>query len=103
MELRDPRLGMVTLTAVELSKDLGFAKVYFTVFEEDKVETSKAVLAASSGFLKHRLSEKITVRSLPSLNFHYDESIERGRKISSLIENAMEKDSQQGQGKKGDE
>lgn len=92
MELRDPRLGMVTLTAVELTRDYSLAKVFFTVFEEDKVDDSLAVLQSSSGFLRHALRDRISMRSLPQLQFRFDTSIDRARKISSLIDQAVAQD-----------
>lgn len=94
MEIRDPRLGMVTVSAVELSRDYAYAKIYFTVFEEDKVADSLGVLEASAGFLRKQLSSRISMRSLPKLTFYYDESVARGRKLSSLIETAVTQDKQ---------
>ena len=92
MEIRDPRIGMVTLSAVDVSRDLSVAKVYFTVFEQEKIKASKKVLEASEGFLRKKLSSKLSLRSLPRLAFYFDESIERGSRLSALIDDAMEKD-----------
>jgi len=68
------------------------AKVFFTVFEDDKIEDSKKVLEGSAGFLRKHLSTKLSLRSLPRLTFFYDESIERGRHLSALIDTAIAKD-----------
>lgn len=92
MEIRDPRMGMVTISAVELSRDYSVAKVYFTVLEDDKIQESKKVLEGSAGFLRKYLASQISMRSLPRLTFFYDESIERGRHLSALIDNARAKD-----------
>ncbi len=92
MELRDPRMGMVTVSAVEVSRDLSVAKIYFTVFEQDKIEASRKVLEASSGFLRKHLASTISVRSLPRLAFYFDESIGRGSRVSALIDDAVAKD-----------
>ena len=94
MQIRDPRLGMVTVSAVELSRDYSVAKVFFTVFEEDKVQDSKKVLEGSAGFLRKHLASQLSMRSLPRLTFSHDESVERGRRISSLIDDARASDSQ---------
>lgn len=94
MEIRDPRMGMVTISAVELSRDYSVAKVYFTVLEDDKIEESKKVLEGSAGFLRKHLASQMSMRSLPRLTFAYDVSIERGRHLSALIDNARAKDEQ---------
>jgi len=95
MELRDPRLGMVSVSAVELSRDMSFAKVFFTVLEVEDKEVTAQVLNKSAGFLKKQLSDRMLIRVLPKLNFVYDESVERGRKLSSLIDDAISADSKQ--------
>lgn len=92
MEMRDPRLGMVTITAVELSRDLSVAKVHYTVFEEDKKTSTHKVLESSEGFLRKHLASILSIRSLPRLAFYYDESIERGSRISSMIDKAVADD-----------
>lgn len=94
MEIRDPRMGMVTISAVELSRDYSVAKVYFTVLEDDKIKDSKKVLEGSAGFLRKHLASQISMRTVPRLTFSYDESIERGRHLSALIDNARAKDEQ---------
>ncbi len=95
MDMRDPRLGMVSISAVELSKDMSFAKIYFTVLAVEDKEITAQVLNKSAGFLKKQLSDRMLIRVLPKLNFVYDESVERGRKLSSLIDEAISADAQQ--------
>ena len=96
MELRDPRLGsMTTISAVELSRDLSVAKVFFTVFEEEKIKDTKAALESASGFLRKHLANTLSMRALPKLTFFYDESVARGRHISSLIDGAISNDKDQ--------
>ncbi len=92
MEMRDPRLGMVTITDVELSRDLSVAKIYYTVFEQDKKTSSQKALESSEGFLRKHLANILSIRSLPRLSFYYDESIERGSRISSMIDKAVADD-----------
>jgi len=92
LEMRDPRLGMVTITDVELSRDLSVAKIHYTVFEEDKKASTQKALESSEGFLRKHLASTLSIRSLPRLSFYYDESIERGSRISSMIDKAMADD-----------
>lgn len=92
-EIRDSRLGMITVQAVCLSKDLSYAKVFFTFMggRLDVRETSK-VLNQTAGFLRRLLSQRIVMRTIPELYFEYDESIERGRRLSALIDRARQED-----------
>ena len=85
-ELKDPRLpGFVTISAVKVTKDLGHAKIYFTVFNGDPVET-EATLSAASGYLRSLLAKTITLRTVPQLHFIHDKSIEYGSRLSRLID-----------------
>jgi ribosome-binding factor A len=89
-ELGDPRIGMVTVTAVQVSKDLAHATVYVTRLgtgTPNQTETVEA-LNRASGFLRHALSERLELRTTPRLHFKYDTSIERGVELSRLIERA---------------
>ncbi len=90
-ELRDPRLGMVSVLDVKVSKDLAHADVFITVLNAD---TNEAVdtLNNASGFLRSLLAKNLNLRSTPRLKFIFDESVERGRKLSSLIDEAMAQD-----------
>ena len=90
-ELRDPRVGMVTITAVDVSPDLSHAKVLFTVFEKDRLEDTLAGLTRSSGFLRSQLARRIKLYTTPELRFVYDESVERGDRLSRLIDATREK------------
>jgi ribosome-binding factor A len=91
-EARDPRLAHVSLTAVRLSPDLKLARVYFTMLKtEDRAAIEKAFEKAS-GFFRSLLAKNMQLRYIPHLYFVYDESIERGEKISSLINSALEAD-----------
>jgi ribosome-binding factor A len=92
-ELRDPRLGMVTISAVEVSKDMSVAKVFFTMLDEnaDHKKASEA-LQHAAGFLQHELGRRVQLRTIPRLRFTYDESIERGSALSALIDTAVKTD-----------
>jgi len=91
-EVRDPRLGMVTVQEVRVSRDLSHAKVYFTCLRGDVAETGKLLNRKLAGFLRRELSHRIRLRSMPQLHFVFDESIERGERLSGLIEQAIAAD-----------
>jgi ribosome-binding factor A len=92
-ELKDPRLGMVTISAVDLSRDMGVAKVFFTVLGEghDEKQTLEA-LNHANGFLRRELGHRMRLRTVPELRFHYDHSIEKGCRLSALINEAVAQD-----------
>ena len=95
-EIKDPRLGFVTVTAVEVSRDVGHAKVFITVMDEndaDKIRQNVRVLNDAAGYLRMLLGKAMKLRSVPQVHFHYDESISRGVHLSSLIERAVAEDS----------
>ena len=95
-EIKDPRLGFVTVTAVEVSRDVGHAKVFITVMGEndaDKIRQNVRVLNVAAGYLRILLGKAMKLRSVPQVHFHYDESISRGVHLSSLIERAVAEDS----------
>jgi ribosome-binding factor A len=81
---------MVTLTGVEVSKDYRQAKVFFTLLGSERVvqETEQA-LQHAAGFLRAQLSHRLRLRGVPELHFVYDESVERGVRLSRLIEEAV--------------
>jgi len=95
-ELRDPRLGLITISAVEISKDMTHAKVFITLMnaqdpagginpEQDVDETLK-VLKKASGFLRHALGKRILLRVIPELHFVYDSSLDEGMRVSALLD-----------------
>ena len=96
-ELRDPRLGLITLSAVEMSKDMSHAKVFITVMnpEQDVDETLK-LLKKASGFLRRALGKRMMLRVIPELHFAYDSSLDEGMRVSALLDTvaAERKDSE---------
>lgn len=86
-EMKDPRIGFVTVTQVDTSPDLRNAKVFVSVMgsEEEKSETL-AGLESAQGFLQSKIAREMTLKRTPSLRFEYDETIERGDRISRLLE-----------------
>jgi ribosome-binding factor A len=98
-EIKDPRLALVTVTAVEVSRDLSNAKVFITVMGQDgddaeTVEQNRKILQDAAGFLRMQLGKAMQLRTVPQLRFHYDASIRRGVELSALIERAVAEDRQ---------
>jgi ribosome-binding factor A len=90
-EMKDPRVVGVSFTAVDVTSDLEHAKVWFTVYGKDH-EAARQGLAHAAGFLRTELAHRMRMRTVPKLNFHYDESVERGAHLSHLIDQAVEED-----------
>jgi ribosome-binding factor A len=92
-EMKDPRVAGVSFTAVDVTRDLEHAKIWFTVFGKDHADTLKG-LAHAAGFLRSELAHRMSMRTVPKLTFHYDASVERGAHLSHLIDLAVEEDRQ---------
>jgi ribosome-binding factor A len=89
----DPRLGMVSISAVEISRDLSHAKVFFsTLGEQQDADTSLEVLQGAAGFLRHLLGQSMAMRHVPQLHFKQDHSLEQGARLSALIDSAVRTD-----------
>jgi ribosome-binding factor A len=94
-ELKDPRIGMVTITAVEVSKEFEHATVYYTVLGDEQQKESTGVgLQHAAGFLRNELARRLKLRTTPRLQFAYDRSVEEGNRLSSLIDSAVASDKQ---------
>jgi len=93
LELNDPRVGMITLTDVEVSPDAAHAKVFFTLLgSEERVQEATAALRHAGGFLRSKLARRMKLRTIPQLQFEYDASVERGVRLSQLIDQAVADD-----------
>lgn len=93
LELKDPRVGMITLTEVEVSQDQSHARVFFTSLgDSSRVAESAKGLQHAAGFLRTELAHRMKLRIVPQLQFKYDESVERGMRLSSLIDAAVADD-----------
>jgi len=92
-EVKDPRIGFVTLTGVEVSGDLRHAKVFYTVLgeQEQKDHTQKALDKASS-FVRSELGKRLRLRVTPELQFRYDTSLEYGNRIDSMLKELKQND-----------
>ena len=101
LEVKDPRIGMVTLTDVEVTADYAHAKVYFTTLgDAGQVAAATEGLNRAAGFLRHELGHRIKLRSIPQLHFIHDESVERGVRLSRLIDAAVADDGNAGKKKR---
>lgn len=85
-KVKNKDVNFVTITDVKVSSDLGFAKVYFTVLDETKIDTTKKALTKSAGFIRHELRDRVDIRQIPELTFIYDESINEAKKIEDIID-----------------
>jgi ribosome-binding factor A len=90
-ELRDPRVGMITITGVDVSPDLSHAKVFYTTLDPAHVPDAAQGLKRAAGFLRSQLAKRIKLYTTPELRFEYDESVERGDRLSRLIDSTKEK------------
>ncbi|HHY10095.1 MAG TPA: 30S ribosome-binding factor RbfA [Firmicutes bacterium] len=85
-DVKDPRLGMISITDVEVSGDLSFAKIYFSMLGDEKQkETNLQALDRAKGFIRSELAKRIRVRHVPEISFHFDPSLEQGARISALL------------------
>ena len=91
-ELQDPRLGLVTVTAVDAAPDLSHAVVYFTCLERVQAEAAEKALRRAAGYLRSALARRIKMYTTPELRFKYDESVERGSRLSQLIDSVRPKE-----------
>lgn len=93
-EVKDPRLGMVTVNAVEVTRDLAYAKVFvtFLTIGEQTEEASIEILNEASGYIRTLLAKRIKARIMPELRFVYDKSMAEGVRMTSLVNKAIEED-----------
>lgn len=91
-ELKDPRIGFVTITSVEVSKDLRYASIFTSVFgKPSERKATMEVLNKAQGFIRGELGKRIRLRYTPEIIFKLDESIDRGSKLLALMEKVKEK------------
>ena len=103
-EVKDPRVGLVTITAVEVSRDLTHARVFFTPFAgQGDADAALQALRHAAGFLRHELRQQMSLRVTPELDFRIDDSIDRGARLSALISDAVSSDEQRRVDEPGEE
>ena len=89
-ELKDPRVGMITITEVQVTPDYAHAKVFFTMLSENKdaIQNTVAGLSKAAGFIRGHLGRRLTIHTIPELHFVHDASTARGMELSRLIDEA---------------
>ena len=98
-QMRDPRVGMVSINEVRVSKDLSWADVYVSSLEARDAEQQEALIAVlngAAGYFRSELAKRHNMRTTPRPRFHYDEVVERGPKMEALIDRAVAADGQGG-------
>jgi ribosome-binding factor A len=93
-EIKDPRLSMTTVSAVEVTRDLAYAKVFVTFFndKEDEIKASLEVLTEAEGYIRSLLAKRLRARIMPHLRFVYDKSMVEGVRMSALVDQAIASD-----------
>ena len=91
---RDPRLGLVTVSGVEVSRDLAHAKIYVTFFEtdEEKLKSYKQILEDNKGFIRTLLAKRMRMRAIPAVKFFHDTSMTEGMRMSNLVSQTLSDD-----------
>ncbi len=93
-EIKDPRLSMTTVSAVEVTRDLAYAKIFVTFFNDnaDEIKASLEVLAEAEGYIRSLLGKRLRARIMPHLRFVYDKSMAEGVRMSALVDQAVASD-----------
>ncbi len=93
-EIKDPRVGMVTVSDVELTKDLQHAKIFVTFFlnQDENVEAGVKILNDASGYIRSLLGKAMKLRVVPEIRFFYDQTLVEGMRISNLVSNTIRDD-----------
>ena len=94
-ELKDPRVGMVTIQGVDVTPDYAHAKIHFSLLVGDPVETEEA-LNQAAGFLRNGLFKRLHIHTVPTLHFHFDRTTERAADMNALIAKAVASRSKDG-------
>ncbi|WP_097458933.1 30S ribosome-binding factor RbfA [Mangrovitalea sediminis] len=107
-EIKDPRVGLVTISDVRVSRDMGYAEVYFTLLSTEElnasspeVEQSLKVLQGAAGFLRSALGRAMKLRIVPHLRFHFDALAGESRRLDALINRAVKEDGEHEHGEDG--
>jgi len=105
-QMRDPRVGMVMVNEVSVSRDLSWADVYITSIDAKTPEERSqliSILNKASGYFRTELAKRHSMRTTPKPRFHYDDSVERGPRLEALIDSALEADSGAAERTEGDD
>src|SRR3989337_4504913 len=91
--LKDPRIGFITVTGVDVTDDIKMARVYVSVFRDEERKTTLEILNSAKSFIRSELSKRLRMKFIPSIEFRLDTSIEYGNKIERLLKEAGEGES----------
>lgn len=93
-EIKDPRLSMVTVSAVEVTRDLAYAKIFVTFFDDNEtaIKESVAVLNDAAGYIRSLLAKTLRARIMPNLRFVYDKSLAEGVRMTSVVDQVIRED-----------
>jgi ribosome-binding factor A len=92
-DLKDPRVGFVTVTGVKTSPDLRYARVYVSVLGDDPERAASVDgLRSAQGYLQHRVATELSLKHTPSLTFEYDDTVDRGMRVSKLLDTEVAQD-----------
>ncbi|MDH3647854.1 MAG: 30S ribosome-binding factor RbfA [Gammaproteobacteria bacterium] len=91
-KLDDPRFRFVTITEVKLTRDLSHARVFFSTLDDTDHEEVVQALSRATGFLRGELGRRLVIRAVPQLHFEYDETLEQGQRLRTLIDDAIAED-----------
>jgi|TARA_B110000014_G_scaffold262618_1_gene256998 ribosome-binding factor A len=93
-EIKDPRLSMTTVSSVEVTRDLAYAKIFVTFINDqpEEIKASLAVLADAEGYIRSLLGKRLRARIMPHLRFVYDSSMTEGVRMSALVDKAIASD-----------
>jgi ribosome-binding factor A len=92
-EMSDPRAAAVTITHTKMTRDMSSARIYFTMQGDDAtIRETEMALNKAAGFIRHELTSRVELRYIPKIHFTFDQSIERGRRVSQLIDDAVQRD-----------
>jgi ribosome-binding factor A len=95
-DIKDPRVGFLTVTGVEVAPDLGYAKVYVSILgDEEKVNESMQALKRAAGFVRSEVGKRMSLRHTPEISFKLDSSLEQGARIAHLLTEVMEEQADQ--------
>lgn len=93
-DVKDPRVGFITITDVELSDDLSFAKVFYSTLNDEKLEELQNGLDKATGYIRSEIGKRIRLRIIPEISWRYDASLKRGARIMEILGEVSQKESE---------
>ncbi len=98
-DVKDPRVGFVSITDAELSDDLTFVKIFYSTLDDDKLEEIQMGLEKATGYIRSEIGKRIRLRVTPEIVFRYDESLKRGARMMELLNEVKKKETGDDDGK----